>query len=382
MDPMPIDPCHLVQLVDGALVDTDLDKVFAAMADKDRVVVHIHGGLIHGEVAEASAATLLGDYVAKGQVFPVFWVWNSGFLQMQQELKGVLEMPVVRKAIGWLLRLFDKGFAVEHAVAAKSSPWIHKDATFADVSWKHTIQRIAARRGERDLRMIVTEEVLRASAPGRRLIDTWRGMKAVIQRAFEPGAAGAGGLVFLERLRQWWTAGRRVTLVCHSAGAIGALWWLAAADAVLPAGAQFDLVFLAPACTFADFHARRDVLLRRVRSLQMFALRDERERAVYEINKIYPGSILYLVSGLLEPTADTPLVGMQRHHVGDGAEPAVVALRPTFAGASVWTPSSTEPLPSDAETHVQFDDAGRSTMTSVYKLLAGAVAAPPFVLPG
>ena len=103
---------------------------------------------------------------------------------------------------------------------------------------------------------------------------------------------------------------------------------------------------------------------------------------MYEINKIYPGSILYLVSGLLEPTADTPLVGMQRHHVGDGAEPAVVALRPTFAGASVWTPSSTEPLPSDAETHVQFDDAGRSTMTSVYKLLAGAVAAPPFVLPG
>ncbi len=381
MERMPIDPCHLVKLVDGALVDTDLDGVFAAMADKDRVVVHIHGGMVHGAVAEASAATLLGDYVAKGQVFPVFWVWNSGFLQMQAELKGILENPAVRKAIGWLVKWFDKGFGAQHPLAAKGapSPWILKDETFKGVSWKHTIARIAARRGERDLNMIIVEEVLRASAAGRRLIATWGGMKDVIERAFEPGA---GGLEFVERLRNWWTDGRRVTLVCHSAGAICALRLLAAVDAALPAGARFDLVLLAPACTFAEIHARREVLGRRVRSLQMFALLDEKERAVYEINKIYPGSILYLVSGLLEPTADTPLVGMQRYHVGGAADPVVLGLRPTFAGATVWTPSAAEPLPSDAKTHVDFDDADKSTMASVYRLVAGAVAAPPFTLHG
>ena len=66
------------------------------------------------------------------------------------------------------------------------------------------------------------------------------------------------------------------------------------------------------------------------------------------------------------------------------ARPAICAsstVRQTLAGVTVWTPSDAGPLTSDAVTHTHFDDADRSTMRSVFKLLSGQVAAPEFRMP-
>ena len=66
---------------------------------------------------------------------------------------------------------------------------------------------------------------------------------------------------------------------------------------------------------------------------------------------------------------------------GSGPTPVSGPNVPTLAGVTVWTPSDAGPLTSDAVTHTHFDDADRSTMRSVFKLLSGQVAAPEFRMP-
>ena len=86
----------------------------------------------------------------------------------------------------------------------------------------------------------------------------------------------------------------------------------------LPPDCKFDVVFLAPACTF-DFMAKRLPVFREARrNLRMFALTDENERGYWEVPVLYRGSLLYLVSGLCEDEVDNPILGMQRYHERKG----------------------------------------------------------------
>ena len=65
----------------------------------------------------------------------------------------------------------------------------------------------------------------------------------------------------------------------------------------------------------------------------MYSLSDEDERAYYEVPVLYPGSLLYIISGLLESeddakTQDMPIVGMQRYarEIHPFAEPEVIQV--------------------------------------------------------
>jgi hypothetical protein len=161
----------------------------------------------------------------------------------------------------------------------------------------------------------VVQEVLRALYLDNVGILAWRMMKKNTADAFGIGPS-FGGTAFLTHLASHWQAGQRLTLVGHSTGAIYIGHFLEHADRVLPAEARVDVVLLAPACTFGFLAERLPVFRKRARQLHVFGLRDERERSYWEVPLLSRGSLLYIVAGLLEDEADTPLLGMQRYHTG------------------------------------------------------------------
>jgi hypothetical protein len=140
-----------------------------------------------------------------------------------------------------------------------------------------------------------------------------------------------GGWFFVQELGKLMQAGHRpeVTIVAHSAGAIYAshlllhlAWARSQPDHPLPDDFRIkNLIFLAPACSFLLFDKaleahRQEPLFDHFR---MFALGDDLESGYWEVPGIYPRSLLYLVSGVVESengksAFDLPLVGMQRYY--------------------------------------------------------------------
>ena len=196
----------------------------------------------------------------------------------------------------------------------------------------------------------------------------WNLMKKDTADAFFPDGNRAG-TAMLARINSELDGGRklkRITLVGHSTGAIYICDWLKAADAVLAKEVKFDIVFLAPAVTYQRFGATLKDFDQRIRSFRMFAMQDalEREDQVWGDDLtaakdwrryIYPSSLLYLVSGILEnkelpggkltDEPDMPIVGMQRYYTGEGTYgaqdfPEVVQARAWLkarANALVWS---------------------------------------------
>lgn len=122
------------------------------------------------------------------------------------------------------------------------------------------------------------------------------------------------GTVVLDTLVKLSAAGKtfaRITLIGHSTGAVYINEFIRQAAARL-ANASFDVVFLAPANRFEDFD---DVLTKHghlVANFRMFAMTDQLETEDQLVSIIYPRSLLYLISGVLEGEPDMPIMGMQR----------------------------------------------------------------------
>jgi hypothetical protein len=182
------------------------------------------------------------------------------------------------------------------------------------------VQRYVQKR-EHGLYTTVIEEIIRDLFLDSVGAVVWSLMKRDTADAFRDEIDQFGGTAFVDRLAKWWTSpDQRVTLVGHSTGALFIAHLIERADDVLPADRQFDVVFLAPACTFEFMAQHLPVFRRRVRGIRVFALSDQLERGYWEVPALYRGSLLYIVSGLLEDgTVDMPLVGMQRYY--SGAEP-------------------------------------------------------------
>src|SRR5687767_6525247 len=83
---MALDRRHYLNLRNGRFDSTDsadLDALFAALAqddDRERLVVHVHGGLVSESRALAGAERLLPIYREAG-AYPIFLVWESGLLE-------------------------------------------------------------------------------------------------------------------------------------------------------------------------------------------------------------------------------------------------------------------------------------------------------------
>jgi hypothetical protein len=174
-----------------------------------------------------------------------------------------------------------------------------------------------AKQSAHGLYATIAEEILRELYLDGIGGTVWALMKKDTLDAFRADPKVYGGTAFLEKLKNWWKPGRKITLVGHSTGAIYIGNLLEQADAKLDPAVKFDVVFLAPACTFTFLHEKLGVFMRRVKRMRSFGLKDDLESGYWEVPVIYPASLLYLVSGLFEdPIVDCPLVGMERYFSG------------------------------------------------------------------
>jgi pimeloyl-ACP methyl ester carboxylesterase len=122
----------------------------------------------------------------------------------------------------------------------------------------------------------------------------------------------------------------RVVIVGHSMGAEYASWLIETYDRYvrdtrLTDDLQFDVVFMAPAVPYTTFE--RALRTGRVSHFRMFTMDDAHERADHlteldvfkETTKaIYPYSLLYFISGVLNPYPDYPLLGLRRYGAKSG----------------------------------------------------------------
>ena len=198
-------------------------------------------------------------------------------------------------------------------------------AARAAVVLERVISRFARRR-DHGFYLTIVEEILRGFYVGNAGKFMWDGMKSDIVDAFG-FAADCGGAQFLAGLEKVWndpvwnsTAKPALTLVGHSAGAIYACNFLREVEArKLPADVKFNVILIAPACTFRVLADTLKAAGNRVDALRVFGMDDERERKnalVPAVPLLYPSSLLYFVSGILEDESDTPLVGMARFWEG------------------------------------------------------------------
>ena len=242
-----------------------------------------------------------------------------------------------------------------------------------------TVRRLSIGRGH-GVYTTVVEEVARELKGGLVGGIVWKHMKQDTADAFVGPGDTHGGTALLEEIAALLAAGHkpRLILVGHSAGAIYICHLLLAARQKLPADVRFEVVLLAPACTFALLDRTLTEAGDLIGSFRSFAMQDELERQDAIFPPVYNRSLLYFVSGLVEDEIDAPLVGMQRYH--GGRKPFDTAGQPAIARALdklshlqrgwIWSKSSAGlGLNTLALKHGDFDDE-EQTLASVAHILA------------
>jgi hypothetical protein len=162
--------------------------------------------------------------------------------------------------------------------------------------------------------LTIVEEIMRAfyvRAAGRFL---WSQMKHAIATSFMEGP-DYGGVAFVEQLARLWKDHKPcITLVGHSAGAIYVGRLLKELNEAMDQDFRADVVLIAPACTFDYLADSLHNAGQRVANLRIFGMSNPVELNDHLVPGIYPASLLYFVSGVLEDDRDEPLVGMQRYY--------------------------------------------------------------------
>jgi hypothetical protein len=234
----------------------------------------------------------------------------------------------------------------------------------------------------------IMEELVRVTVLGPLGRGVWTEMKKFTKDAFKAGERTYGGTAILAALESAVPAGSappKLTLVGHSTGAIYIANFLVAARARLPKW-EFDVVFLAPAitCLEMDRSMLSGAARASMRNYRSFGMEDKLESAdpvLASIPWLYPSSLLYVVSGLLEFEDDAPLVGMQRFYDAKRYPPGkfprtakVRAFRSLTPSATVWSETGIAQAgrQSASRSHVDFDNLKDDalTMRSVQHILA------------
>ena len=253
---------------------------------------------------------------------------------------------------------------------------------------KRVIGRFRAGR-DHGLYTTVVEELLRAFYLANVGTAVWEAMKGETSDTFLSGEPARGGRTFVDELGIRIADGKRpdFSVVAHSLGSVFACRLiddLAAcrADSNHPLPADFrlkNLILLAPAVDYSLFDRMLNRHSELIENLRMFALTDSLEAGYWEVPGVYPRSLLYLVSGLLERDSDgdsvpdMPLVGMQRYFSNDDVYnmPEVERVRRFLAEPGqnriVWAVCEVGPgMSSDAKKHGAFDDAPPETNTMLH----------------
>lgn len=246
---------------------------------------------------------------------------------------------------------------------------------------KATCRRFASHR-DHGLHATLVEELFRALYLNKFGKPAWDSIKSETLQVFGQESL-CGGTAFLRQLGKLVSNGRKPTvmLVGHSTGAIYICHWLQHVQEtkVLPDDFTFNVIFLAPAVDFELFAHTLNTCGNRIGFFRMFTMTDEYEKQDRVISSlpIYPHSLLYLVSGVLEDEADKPIVGMERFFdktlFPGNKFSAIGQVRGYFSTPNtnrvVWSVTNGNPgLASTAQSHGSFD-SDETTLNSLKHII-------------
>ena len=250
------------------------------------------------------------------------------------------------------------------------------------------VKRRAAKR-DHGLTCTIVEEVLRALYLANTGSSIWEEMKRETEYAFCPDSTKYGGTAVIEelcaQLKQ--KPGTPVTLVGHSTGAIYIGNFLRHVDSALRAQGDttttFDIILMAPASTM-DFYAGN--YASRVRGIRIFQMNDATEQQDHLMSKdvgpddndndpsilgkVYPRSLLYLVSGVCEYFEGQ---GGSGPHAFDGDDMPILGMDRFYAQSAVFTPAD---YPSVGQARTQFAVAPPTASTKYVRVLSPTALTP------
>jgi hypothetical protein len=204
------------------------------------------------------------------------------------------------------------------------------------------VQRYATGRNH-NFHNTVVEEIFRQYYIANVGWAVWNEMKVETAEAFQGDAEHNVGTAMIAQLIQFYEMGpdpkqARITLLGHSTGAVYICNFLAAMDQALASKdyaseIKFDVIFMAPAVRIDLFAATLAAHGHLIKNFRTFEMSDDLEAAEILLQvdgastavnellaQVYTSSLLYFISGSLEdPDDDTPVDGMQRFFMRNGA---------------------------------------------------------------
>ena len=488
---MPLSKLYYINTGKDGLLDgtseQDLDAMFDLLKTQEKIAVHFHGGLVSLKAGLEGAARLKTECYDGSGAHPVFFVWESGLIEVIQHNFGeIFGEDIFKILLKWVLKYasakMEAGGAKSPLMATPSDMEIYRElakldanaepfAAFkadpalseiteteglafraeleGDADLQETVQAIVnavlpeveaagakgiTTRTRRSARTLMSPEVVeelagdaadaKAGGKAKGILSTaalirkaavilarvvrrfmqkrdhglyptvveeilrefyvanigtavWAAMKKETFDTFQPGGPARGGEYFTRKLSDLLVTGRRpeITLVGHSTGAVFINNLLARIRKMqeggarpIPADFKFkNILFLAPACTFEHFlptaTTHRDLFER----FRMFTMTDPAESNDSLVPGIYTRSLLYFISGVLEPgdnggvAFDKPVLGMQRYHARAAVYPSpeVKAGRDFVAAAPqgvVWSPAASPWPPGLGSTSLKHGD--------------------------
>jgi pimeloyl-ACP methyl ester carboxylesterase len=236
-------------------------------------------------------------------------------LSKDDTLKRILEYEVPRTEL-----LNPDAVAQTRTEAARGVISITKLASSIARVVYHVARRYREQR-DHGFSATVVEETLREFYIADLGAWVYGGMKHVAKKMWAPngGLSGEqihGGRYFLEGLfkLQQERPTLIIDLVGHSLGSVAICMMLQTAySSELPLKVR-NLILMAPACKSSLFYEEIVTHPNRYQKFRMFTMNNDFEKANHLLSIIYDRSLLYLVSGILEPEEiDMPLVGMMRY---------------------------------------------------------------------
>jgi hypothetical protein len=167
----------------------------------------------------------------------------------------------------------------------------------------------------------VVEELLRVAFLANLGATLWGDMRRSAAGMWKSNGAASiapqhAGRFLLDRLPALIAAGLELDLIGHSAGSIAICEMLQAAASAGIALPVRNIILVAPAVTAKMLWDEIASRPERCRRFRMFTMSDAYETRDHLVRGVYPRSLLYLISGILEAEADCPIAGLERHLTG------------------------------------------------------------------
>lgn len=242
------------------------------------------------------------------------------------------------------------------------------------------VKRIISER-DHGIYITVVEEVLRSLYADKLGKFIWDTMKQDTADAFKEDMH-CGGYALIKMLKAKMDNDGSlpvITLVGHSTGAIYIRHFIESATKQID-NIKFNIIFLAAAETYKNFAPFVQAHKQSITNFRSFAMTDNWEKADTLVPVLYPASLLYFISGVLEDEIDKPLIGMQRYY----SEPlfqnsttfsditTVKAFMDNVQSSLVWSPiDSIDGNRSNSASHGDFDDDPLTVSSIKHILMSG-----------